>query len=378
MKSESDAVEEKERETTGTPLCCTRWRQISKDLQAEWMFYFLIYILFDGRSGYNQIELVLSAEKAVVRRMYRKVTAKKNKNKNTLQKSSWLLTACSHFVDCCGCEFCITPYLGANGFRSCELCCPLWPGIYSSSSSWTFYFLRISQPFGVENSYLALAEATVDAEACCINACWVRQPGTSLPWTGQAGIKKMHGWIFFFFFNCSLKMISLPQVDGQRWVELVLHSKEIYWYNSKRHQRLTDLPLSFELPPTDPFVWILFVLVQLPTAASPLFCSRLGSDWNHHRRVKLHIVVLLSQNWGFPKEYFLLLWGWARSAWRPYVSKWCVGETTELIAMNRGRDNQQYCSHERRVFSLRAGWIVALQPSVGVTVRYRMFDCLMS
>lgn len=144
----------------------------------------------------------------------------------------------------------------------------------------------------------------------------------------------------------AMKMISLPQVGGQRWVELVLHSKEIYWYNSKRHQRLTDLPLSFELPPTDPFVWIVFVLVQLPTAASPLFCSRLGSDWNHHRRVKPHIVVLLSQNWGFPKEYFLLLWGWARSAWRPYVSKWCVGETTDLMAMNRGWDNQQYCSHD--------------------------------
>lgn len=143
----------------------------------------------------------------------------------------------------------------------------------------------------------------------------------------------------------AMKMISLPQVGGQRWVELVLHSKEIYWYNSKRHHRLTDLPLSFELPPTDPFVWIVFVLVQLPTAASPLFCSRLGSDWNHHRRVKPHIVVLLSQNWGFPKEYFLLLWGWARSAWRPYVSKWCVGETTDLMAMNRGWDNQQYCSH---------------------------------
>lgn len=43
------------------------------------MFYFLIYILFVGRSGYNQIELFLSAEKAVVRRMYKKVTAKKQK-----------------------------------------------------------------------------------------------------------------------------------------------------------------------------------------------------------------------------------------------------------------------------------------------------------
>lgn len=39
---------------------------------------FLIYILFLGRSGY-QIELFLGAEKAVVRRMYKKVTAKKNK-----------------------------------------------------------------------------------------------------------------------------------------------------------------------------------------------------------------------------------------------------------------------------------------------------------
>lgn len=45
------AVEE--RETTGTPLCCTRERQKSKDLQAKWMFFFLflIYVLFVGRLG---------------------------------------------------------------------------------------------------------------------------------------------------------------------------------------------------------------------------------------------------------------------------------------------------------------------------------------
>lgn len=137
----------RKRETTGTPLCCTRWRQISKDLRAEWMFYFLIYMSFVGHVRLQPNRTFSQCRKGCCEENVQESDCKKNRNNQNSKKSSWLLTACSHFVDCCGCEFCITPYLGANGFRSCELCCPLWPGIYFSGSSWTFYFLRISQPF---------------------------------------------------------------------------------------------------------------------------------------------------------------------------------------------------------------------------------------
>ncbi len=161
--------------------------------------------------------------------------------------------------------------------------------------------------------------------------------------------------------------LSLPQVGGQRWVELFLHSKEIYWYNSKdTWDWLTDLPLSSAF---DSY-WSLCLnpvcsCPELPMLASSLLCSRLGWDWNHHRPVKPHIRLeavwcFWQKKWYSPKEYFAVF----TPAWFGSSSD-CLETMCKQMTLrgnhqswwpwrndvlNQRRDNQQCCSLDRVVW----------------------------
>lgn len=81
-REDEKAVEEARwRETTGTPLCCTRWRQKSKDLQAEWMFSFFNLCLVCWRVGIitksNFFFFFPQCLKAFMRLRNKKVTEKR-------------------------------------------------------------------------------------------------------------------------------------------------------------------------------------------------------------------------------------------------------------------------------------------------------------
>lgn len=176
------------------------------------------------------------------------------------------------------------------------------------------------------------------------------------------------------------------------WVVFALKGKSTDIIPKTPKDWLTDLPLSSDF---DSY-WSLCLnpvcsRSELPTLALSLLCSRLGWDWNHHRPVKPHI--MLEAVWCFghkqrrsPQKCFAVFTparfrSGSRSrektcrrmmlTWHHRVNgvtmSWTKdGTISNVVALTAS-------------FSVRAGRIIThFQLAVRVTVRYCIFDCLLS